>query len=190
MKTTNRLSLYIFVVLLTAIAVVSCNSKKKYVIAVVQCSDVEVRVSNAKDDVELQKQQLLQFVEEGVDLIIVSPITSDDITLAVEQAMDKGVPVITFDRKIQSDKYTAHIGCDNYQMGYTIGNYVAREMNWSGKVVEITGLQGSSPMIERHSGFVDAISQYPEISIIATVPGDWIEQSGFKARESLLRSGG
>ncbi len=209
MKTTNRLSLYIFVVLLTAIAVVSCNSKKKYVIAVVQCSEdswrdklkselqactyfydnVELRFSNAKDDVELQKQQLLQFVEEGVDLIIVSPITSDDITLAVEQAMDKGVPVITFDRKIQSDKYTAHIGCDNYQMGYTIGNYVAREMNWSGKVVEITGLQGSSPMIERHSGFVDAISQYPEISIIATVPGDWKEQSGYKAMDSLLRSG-
>ena len=55
--------------------------------------------------------------------------------------------------------------------------------------MEITGLQGSSPMIERHSGFVDAISQYPEISIIATVPGDWKEQSGYKAMDSLLRSG-
>lgn len=190
--------------------VISCNSRsKKYVIAVVQCSqdswreklnaelqaatyfydNVELRFANANDSVELQKRLLKQYADSGVDMIIVAPVTSADITPAVEQVMDSGIPVITFDRKIQSEKFTAHIGCDNYQMGLTMGKYVAGEMKGKGKVVEITGMQGSSPMIERHRGFVDAIKQYPDISIIATAPGNWKEQSGYHAMDSLLRSG-
>ena len=188
----------------------SCNSRsKKYVIAVVQCSqdswreklnaelqaatyfydNVELRFANANDSVELQKRLLKQYADSGVDMIIVAPITSAEITPTVEQVMDSGIPVITFDRKIQSNKFTAHIGCDNYQMGLTMGKYVAAEMKGKGKVVEITGMQGSSPMIERHRGFTDAIKQYPDISIIATAPGNWKEQNGYHAMDSLLRSG-
>lgn len=186
----------------------SCHrNQKKYVIGVVQCSqdswreklnaelqaatyyydNVELRFANANDSVQLQKRLLKQFADEGVNMIIVSPVTSADITPAVEQVMDRNIPVITFDRKIQSEKFTAHIGCDNYQMGLTMGKYVAGEMKEKGKVVEITGMQGSSPMIERHRGFVDAIKQYHDISIIATAPGNWKEQSGYHAMDLLLK---
>lgn len=187
----------------------SCSHQKKYVIGVAQCSEdswrhklnaelqaaayfhpnVELRFANANDDVQLQRRQLLQFARDGVDMIIVAPITSREITPAIEQVMDRGIPVITFDRKTHSNRYTAYIGCDNYQMGYTMGKYVAGEMHQHGKVVEITGMQGSSPMIERHRGFTDAIKQYPDISIIATAPGNWKEQNGYHAMDSLLRSG-
>ena len=166
----------------------SCSHQKKYVIGVAQCSEdswrhklnaelqaaayfhpnVELRFANANDDVQLQRRQLLQFARDGVDMIIVAPITSREITPAIEQVMDRGIPVITFDRKTHSNRYTAYIGCDNYQMGYTMGKYVAGEMHQHGKVVEITGMQGSSPMIERHRGFAAAIKQYPGITIIAT----------------------
>ena len=187
----------------------SCSHQKKYVIGVAQCSEdswrhklnaelqaaayfhpnVELRFANANDDVQLQRRQLLQFARDGVDMIIVAPITSREITPAIEQVMDRGIPVITFDRKTHSNRYTAYIGCDNYQMGYTMGKYVAGEMHQHGKVVEITGMQGSSPMIERHRGFAAAIKQYPGITIIATAPGNWKEHSGYRAMDSLLRGG-
>ncbi|MGN0213187.1 MAG: substrate-binding domain-containing protein [Muribaculaceae bacterium] len=210
MNNFKRTAILIVVVTLLTGMFASCgDDKNKYVIGVAQCSEdswreklnaelqamtyfydnVELRFANANDDVQLQKQQLMQFADDGVDMIIVAPITSREITPVVEQVMERGIPVITFDRKIDSDRFTAYIGCDNYQMGYTMGRYVAGEMNGSGRVVEITGMQGSSPMIERHRGFVDAIKQYPDISIIATVPGNWKEQSGYHAMDSLLRNG-
>ena len=94
----------------------SCNSRsKKYVIAVVQCSqdswreklnaelqaatyfydNVELRFANANDSVELQKRLLKQYADSGVDMIIVAPITSAEITPTVEQVMDSGIPVIS-----------------------------------------------------------------------------------------------
>lgn len=210
MKRTIISTLSGIVILIVMSIMASCSSEEnKYVIGVAQCSEdswreklnaelqastyfydnVELRFANADDDVNLQKRQLLQFADDGVDMIIVAPITSNEITPVVEQVMERGIPVITFDRKIQSDRFTAFIGCDNYQMGYTMGRYVAGEMKGSGNVIEITGMQGSSPMIERHRGFVDAIKQYPDIAIIASAPGNWKEQSGYNAMDSLLRIG-
>ena len=56
-------------------------------------------------------------------------------------------------------------------------------------VVEIRGLKGSSPAIERHKGFEEALSKYPGIQLVASLQGDWTEKSGKKAMEQLLREG-
>ena len=59
-----------------------------------------------------------------------------------------------FDRKTNVGNYTAYMGADNYGIGRMMGNYVASRLKGKGNIVEIKGLQGSSPAIERHRGFV------------------------------------
>ena len=197
------LFIYVLVVMFAA-----CTEKpKKFVIGVSQCSEdiwrdklndelkmgeylndsIIVKLASSNDDNVLQNKQVNQFVDEGVDLIIVSPNQLSAISKAVERAYDKGIPVILYDRKTNSDKYTAFIGCDNYMIGKSMGTFIAHQLKGKGRIVEICGLEGSSPAMERHRGFMDAIKPYPGIQVIASAGGDWKEESAIKAMKSILK---
>ena len=197
------LFIYVLVVMFAA-----CTEKpKKFVIGVSQCSEdiwreklndelkmgeylndsIIVKLASSNDDNVLQNKQVNQFINEGVDLIVVSPNQLSAISKAVERAYDKGIPVILYDRKTNSDKYTAFIGCDNYMIGQSMGTFIAHQLKGKGRIVEISGLEGSSPAMERHRGFMDAIKPYPGIQVIASEGGDWKEESAIKAMKSILK---
>ena len=189
--------LFGLVLLLTA-----CTSQRPhYIIGVSQCSEdiwrekqnaelrmgayfhenVELRFAAAYDSDERQVQQIDSLVETGIDLLIVAPNQVATISPAIDRAYDKGIPVIVFERKTDSQKYTAFISADNYEMGRVMGEYIATSLKGKGRVLEIMGLKGSSPAIERHNGFADALKAYPEIRLVATLQGDWTEQSAIDA---------
>ena len=181
---------------------VSCSkSEKTYRIAVSQCSediwrdklnnelkigtyfhdDVELRFASADDSDEKQIEQIHQFVNDGIDLLIVAPNQVATVSPAIDEVFDKGIPVIVFDRKTNSQKYTAYIGADNFEMGRLMGEYIATRLKGKGRVLEIMGLKGSSPAIERHNGFESALKAYPGITLVASLQGDWTEESAVKA---------
>ena len=201
----SRLFLIFFLSLL-----LSCsNSKKTYVIGVSQCSEdswrkklndelrdatylydnVELRVVAANDDDKLQTRQINDFTDGGVDLLIVSPNQMNTVTPAIDKAFDRGIPVILTDRKTGSDKYTAFVGADNEKIGRTIGEYVAARLGGRGTVAEIRGLEGSSPAIERHRGFVSAIKKHPGIRLLASESGNWLQQSGDEVAAGMFAEG-
>ncbi|MBR5063570.1 MAG: substrate-binding domain-containing protein, partial [Bacteroidales bacterium] len=117
------------------------------------------------------------------------PNQVNTITPAVEAAFDAGIPVILFDRKIDSDKYTAFIGADNVEIGRILGNYAAKVLGGKSRIVEIQGLEGSSPAIDRHNGFVEALAAYPGISVVASRYGGWLQEGGAKAMQEFLDEG-
>lgn len=187
---------------------VSCSRQDvRFHIGVSQCSDdewrhqmnneilreaqfyegVKVEVRTSKDDNTRQAEDIRYFIDEGVDLLIVAPNEASPITPVVEEAYNRGIPVIVVDRKILSDKYTAYVGADNYEIGKAIGNYVANELQGRGTVVEITGLAGSTPAVERHQGFTDAIAAYPDIRLLAREDGAWLRSRAEEIMDTLLR---
>ena len=204
MKRYLHLIIYIaFLVLLG-----SCSKQpKKFVIGVSQCSEdvwrdklndelktseylndsIIVKLVSSNDDNVLQNKQVNQFIDEGVDLLIISPNQLSAISKAVDRAHDKGIPVILYDRKTNSDKYTAFIGCDNYTIGNSMGKFVAQQLQGHGRVVEIGGLEGSSPAMERHRGFMDAIKSCPGIQMVASESGNWKEEGGIRAMKRILK---
>ena len=198
---------WLYVVFLTLVfSACSDNNVKKYVIGVSQCSEdiwrdklnnelvmstyqhdnVTLKFASANDNDRLQKQQIEQFIKEGVNLLIVSPNQIHTISSVIDKAYDAGIPVILFDRKTDSKKYTAFIGADNYEAGYEIGNFIGQQLEGKGNIAEICGLQASSPAIERNRGFMDALKNYPDIKVVARGYGDWIKESGVTAMDSIL----
>lgn len=210
-RLNSRLShLIIFVLfgIVGALLTVGCvKHPKKFVIGVSQCSEdiwrdklndelkmgeylndsIIVKLASSNDDNVMQNKQVNQFVDEGVDLLIISPNQLSAISKAVERAYDKGIPVILYDRMSNTKKYTAFIGCDNYKIGHSMGQYIAQQLQGKGRVVEIRGLEGSSPALERHRGFMDAIHSYPDIQVVASEGGDWKEESGIQAMKKILK---
>ncbi len=184
----------------------SCGSeKKRYVVGVSQCSedvwreklneelriaalyynDVDLRISSANDDVQMQTEQINKFVDEGVDLLIVAP-GQVSISPAIDRAYEKGIPVIIFDRRTRSDKYTAYIGADNNEIGSSMGEYLAGALTDGGRILELSGLSTSSPAIERSKGFDSVVQCRPGISIVEHLSADWTEQGAFRTVDSLL----
>ena len=198
---------WLYVVFLTLVfSACSDNNVKKYVIGVSQCSEdiwrdklnnelvmstyqhdnVTLKFASANDNDRLQKQQIEQFIKEGVNLLIVSPNQIHTISSVIDKAYDAGIPVILFDRKTDSKKYTAFIGADNYEAGHEIGYFIGQQLEGKGNIAEICGLQASSPAIERNRGFMDALKSYPNVKVVARGYGDWIKESGVTAMDSIL----
>ena len=141
---------------------------------------VELRFASAYDNSERQSQQIDSLVESGIDLLIVAPNQLSSVSPAIDRAYDKGIPVIVFERKTDSQKYTAFVSADNYEMGHQMGKYVVSRLNGKGRVMEILGLKGSSPAQERHDGFTDALKD-SGVEVVATIQGDWTEPTAYEA---------
>ena len=192
----------IFTLLIGLVLLTACTGQRpRHVIGVSQCSediwreklnaelkmgtyfydDVELRLASADDSDQKQIEQINRFVADGVDLLIVAPNQAATVSPAIDQAFDQGIPVIVFDRKTNSEKFTAYIGADNYEMGWIMGEYICTRLGGKGRVLEIMGLQGSSPAIDRHKGFMDAMKSCPDITVVASLQGDWTEESAVKA---------
>ncbi|MDP3433840.1 MAG: substrate-binding domain-containing protein, partial [Bacteroidota bacterium] len=135
--------------------------------------DMELSVKDANDNSETQIRQIEDFLKEGIDLLIVSPNESEPIRPIVERVFKSGIPVIVIDRRVNTQFYTAYIGGNNYRIGQEAGAYAARLLNGKGKILELSGLKGSSPAIERHNGLVDFLKNYPDIQIVKSVSGEW-----------------
>ena len=199
---------YIVSVVLFILALTSCKrDTPRYVIGMSQCSDdswrhkmndeilreamfyegVSVEIRSAHDDNRRQQGDIQYFIDKKVDLLIVTPNEAAPITPIVEEAFDKGIPVIVVDRKILSDKYTAFMGADNYEIGREVGKYLAAKLGGKGNIVELTGLSGSTPAMERHQGFMSAISRYPDIHLLARADAAWEREPGRIIMDSLLR---
>lgn len=147
---------------------------------------VELRFAAALDDSERQIQQIDSLVDSGINLLIVAPNQLSSVSPAINRAYDKGIPVIVFERKTDSQKYTAFVSADNYEMGRLMGEYVVSRLGGKGRVMEILGLKGSSPADERHNGFVDALKP-TGVEIVATIQGDWTEPVAYEAVKQWLK---
>ena len=196
----KRRFFYRLMVLGLCLIMMACSEKKReYIIGVSQCSEdiwrswqnsemqmeanfhegVELRFTAANDDSQRQIQQIDSLVDSGIDLLIVAPNQRASVTPAIDRAFDKGIPVIVFERKTDSQKYTAFVSADNYEMGHQMGGYIVIRLSGKGQVLELLGLKGSSPADDRHRGFRDAINtSFIEVPI--TLQGDWTEEKAYK----------
>lgn len=199
---TFAVSLF-FLLLVTACA----QRKPHYVVGISQCSsdawrdklntelrvgarfygDISLKVASASDNDSTQVEQINRFIDEGVDLLIISPNQVHTITGVLRRARKEGIPVVMFDRKSDAGDYAAYMGADNYGIGLMIGNYVAARLGGRGNIVEIKGLKGSSPAIERHRGFADAIARHPGLRIIESRNAGWLRRRARAQMDSILR---
>lgn len=198
----------LFLILCLMGILTSCSQKHtRYYIGVSQCSDdewrhkmnheivrealfyegVEVEIRTAKDNNQNQIEDINYFIDRKVDLLIVAPNEAAAVTPVVEKAYGLGIPVVVIDRKILSDRYTAFVGADNCEIGKDVGQYIVNRLGGKGKILEITGLEGSTPAMERHKGLADALKEEPGIEIAASVDGAWLQSVAGEKMDSMLQ---
>lgn len=201
----QRVPLYAFV-LTMLLSLFGCQQSKVYKIGISQCSqddwrmkmndeinreimfhkDAVVEIRSADDSSEKQISDIRYFVKNGFDIIIVSPNEAAALTPVIDEVYEKGIPVVIFDRNINSKNYTARIGADDEGIGRAAAHYARHLLGDKARAIEIYGLRGSTPAEDRHKGFAREFEAAGG-TILASVPGNWNKEEAIPVVDSLLR---
>lgn len=182
-----------------------CTESKTYRIGVSQCSqddwrakmndeinreimfheDAVAEIRSADDSSAKQIADIRYFVDNGFDIIIVSPNEAEALTPIIKEVYEKGVPVVIFDRNINGDTYTARIGVDDRGLGRSAAHYALHLSGKGAKAIEIYGLKGSTPAEGRHEGFVSEFEKNGG-TLLTSVASNWNKEDAEAAVDSLL----
>ncbi len=195
--------------LLCIVVVSSCSRQpEEFTIGVSQCSvdawrevanneirqeasfydNLSVKIKSVRDDSEQQIEDIENFITEGVDLLIISPNESERLTPVVEKAYDAGIPVILYDRKVDSDKYTAFVGGDNRQIGSIAASYAMSIIGGRKRIALIRGTSGSTADTERYEGFISTLleAESPQVTIAAEAAANFNRSDARRIMTGLL----
>lgn len=155
-----------------------------------QLEDVDLRVSEGTDDVNLQISQVEQFINDDVDAIVVLPFDGAALTEVAIDAMEAGIPVVNVDREFSSPfaARTTVLG-DNYGMGVSAGTYICEQVgdDPDAVVAEVAGIESLPLTEERTAGFEDALADC-DLEVSNRVAGDFSVQGGEEAASNLLQA--
>jgi ribose transport system substrate-binding protein len=145
-------------------------------------------ITDAHQDSATQVSQVQNFVQQKVDVLIVSPNESAPLTAAVQQACDAKIPVIVLDRTVNTECYSSFIGGDNYDIGKKAGAAAVAALPNGGNVGELQGILSNQPQIDRDKGFRDAIAGH-NITILEHQEAKWLKANATTIMQQWLSQG-
>jgi ribose transport system substrate-binding protein len=149
--------------------------------------DVELIVTNGEDDAGKQVADVESLIAKQVKVLLISPVTAEALTPVVKQAMDAGIPVVTMDRKVNTD-VTLHIGADNKKIGQAAASFICEKLNGKGNVIELQGTAGASATVDRHEAFIEVLEkECPGVKVIADQVCDYTREPALKFTEDMIQ---
>ncbi|MGR3460491.1 MAG: galactofuranose ABC transporter, galactofuranose-binding protein YtfQ [Roseovarius sp.] len=151
---------------------------------------INLKFSDAQQKQENQIAAIRSFIAQGVDAILLAPVVATGWDSVLEEAREAEIPVILLDRKVDSDEslYLTAVGSDLVHEGEVAGQWLADTVAGEDcRVVELQGTTGSSPAIDRKTGFENAIADHDNIEIVRSQTGDFTRSKGKEVMESFLQ---
>lgn len=175
------------------VAITVAELDSEYVIAVqkyaqylLETAGAEVTVSSADGDVENQCNQIYDFIEKGVDVVLIQAADSNAVAPAVKACNEAGVTAIAVGRAINGDctvDYSALI--DDVAMGKLAAEYIADNAGEGATVTTMQGTLGTASADDRTTGFAEGVEEYG-LDDIRDNPCDWSSESSMAAMNDIL----
>ena len=154
---------------------------------------INLKFADAQQKQENQIKALRSFVAQGVDAILIAPVVATGWDEVLEEAKDADIPVILLDRTVDApeDLYLTAVTSDLVHEGSVAGQWLVDEMAGDQcRIVELQGTTGSSPAIDRKTGFEQAIAGHANLEIVRSQTGDFTRSLGKTVMESFLKAEG
>jgi len=132
-----------------------------------------------------QIAQVRNFINQGVDAIIVNPNSPTAFDPIFAQAKAKGILVISTDAEVSS-KDAIYVGIDQKGWAMQSAEWLAKTLKGKGNVVAINGVAGHPANQMRVAGYREVFAKYPGIKILNEVNANWDEAQGQQAMQNLL----
>ncbi len=147
--------------------------------------NVSIITTDGDVDIQTQSNDIDDLLAQGVDAIVMSPVESDGLVPAAERVTEADVPLVVLDRDVFTEK-DLFIGQSNVTMSEGVAERMVEDLDGEGNILEITGLVGSSPAIDRSQGMENIIEDEPGIEVLTTGDGEWIREPAVDLVEDWL----
>jgi ribose transport system substrate-binding protein len=164
--------------------VAQTEGNKKY--AAEHYPDVKLIVTDGQNNASKQTSDVEALMAQNIKVLMISPLTGQALTPIVKEAMNRGIKVVTLDRRVNTP-VTAHVGPEDLPIGRLAGEYIAKQLNGEGQIIEIGGTAGASVAIDRDKGFREAISKFPGLKVVAFQNCDFLREPAMKFTEDQLQ---
>jgi ribose transport system substrate-binding protein len=142
-------------------------------------------IQHSGPDLDLQINQVRNFINQGVDLLIIDPLSNTALNPVLEEAMDAGVLVIVSDEPVTSTEVWQVMPTHDVWME-KLSRYVFDRMGGKGKLVYLSGIDGAPASDQRDEGFYRALKDYPNIELLTHTFGFWDPSRSQQAMADVL----
>jgi ribose transport system substrate-binding protein len=152
-------------------------------------TDVEViwKGPLKEDDLKAQIDVVQSFTAQGVNGIVLAPLSDKALVNPVKAAKAQKIPVVVFDSDLAGDEHVSFVATDNYQAGKLAAEHLAKSIGNKGGVVVLRYQEGSASTANREKGFLDGIKEHTEIKVLSDNQyGGATTESASQAADNVL----
>lgn len=147
---------------------------------------VKLVVVDAGDDAAKQTNDIEDLISRNVSVLIVNPVDSDAVAPAVQNAVSKGIKVISVDRVVNGVEVDCQIASDNAAGAKVATEYLVELIGEGAKAAELEGVPGASATIDRGAGFHEAADT--ALDVVASQTANFNRAEGMNVMENILQS--
>ena len=147
---------------------------------------VKLVVVDAGDDAAKQTNDIEDLISRNVSVLIVNPVDSDAVAPAVQNAVSKGIKVISVDRVVNGVEVDCQIASDNVAGAKMATEYLVELIGEGAKAAELEGVPGASATIDRGAGFHEAADT--ALEVVASQTANFNRAEGMNVMENILQS--
>lgn len=149
----------------------------------------EVLTSDPSSDPSLQVEQVSNYIAQGVDMILMSPVDAAACGVVVTEAREANIPMIIVNSKLDNlDEAVCYVGCDDTTAGETLMQFVVDQLGGSGNIAILRGPDGLDAQIKRTAGFDMILGQNGGISVFDSQAADWKTAEAMAITENWLQN--
>ncbi len=149
---------------------------------------IDLVTLDAQDDVSKQVSQIQDLIVRKVDVLIVNPVDSDAISLAVQEANRANIPVITVTRPANNGEVEQHFDVDNKECGSMVANKLVEDLDGKGDVAILEGLPGAVSTEDRQKGFMEVVDNHEDLEVITSLTANYSRSEGYSVTEDIIES--
>lgn len=146
----------------------------------------EYYITNSDGDTAQQISDMEDLITMGVDIICLTAASPTALVPVVDEAMEEGITLISFDAGVDTDNVTASLVLDNTEFGRVDARWLADKIGGKGKVVVLAGQAGSKNAEQRVNGVNEVFAEYPDIEVAALSYCDYDYATAKAAIESII----
>lgn len=150
---------------------------------------IEFKYSDAQGSAANQVLDIERFISEKVDVIVTSPADASATAPVVSSAYKSGIPVVLLSRSVETEDYTTFITGDNYAIGKSAAEFIAKSLNGNANILMLEGISTSSTAQARGKGFVDGVAKYPGMKIVYKDYADYLRGKAIEVVDAALAGG-
>ncbi len=147
-------------------------------------------VTDAQDKPDKQISDTEDLITKGIDLLIISAATEAALDPIVQRIYKQGIPVVCVDRRVKSDSFVSFVSSSMVTEGRLQMTWLCEMLHGKGNVVMLGGVAGAAASEEAVTGAREALSQFPEIKVLATEYTNYSPAEGKRIMSALIQSYG